>query len=592
MRDATGSGGSRRLAPLDTERFRSAFEDSAIGMAIEDLDGRVLHANPVLCTMLGYGVDELVGMYYQDICHPDDLEGPEYLESLRAGVVRRVTRECRYRRADGSVIWVRAHIGVIADQDQVVCYAVQIEDITAGKEAEAKLMHQAYHDTLTDLPNRAALAVHVADALARGDRPALLFVNLDRFKLVNDTLGHAAGDALLIAVAQRLRCAVRDSDILARIGGDEFVVLGTASSLADAQGIAERLQASLAEPFTLLGRQLFLTASIGIALPEAPASTAEDTLRAADLAMYRAKITGKARTVVFDTSMHDDAQARLSVEQDLHRALAQAGQLRAWFQPVLSVTTERVVSVEALLRWHHPRRGLLLPADFLAIAEDSGLMPAISRAVLIEATAQARRWRDQGLEMMISVNLSGRTLDEATVLDDVADALSLSGLDPTHLCIEVAEGFLGEPYGRRTCVLEELRATGVAVAIDDFAETSSPISYLRHHPVDVIKFGPSFVSTVASNPRDAAIVRGVIELAHALGMTCVATGVERADQLRHLTELGCDQIQGFVYARPKPADHLTAHLTGEHGVAPRLTHAPSSRAAAIPPPSASRPPVS
>jgi diguanylate cyclase (GGDEF)-like protein/PAS domain S-box-containing protein len=674
-----------------------AFEDSAIGMAIEDLDGRFLQVNFALCAMLGYTDQQLLGMGYQQVCHPDDLEDPAHLESLRDGSVRRVIRELRYLRADGSVFWVRVHIGVIhGDDGQAEFYTAQMEDIsqrhaaeerfrsafadaavgmavagasggnddvvveanaamalllgrspdelvdrsvtefahvddaaavrevfaslrigsckqaevdarwicpdgsvvwahlsasvseepdgsrghlvlhlqdiTARKSAESMLIHQAEFDALTDLPNRLAFARRVAAALDAGHRPALLFVDLDRFKLVNDTLGHATGDEVLTAVGARLRDVVRGDDIVARIGGDEFVVLAvSATSSDDAERMADRLHTVLSAPFQVAGRSLFLSASIGIALPGERVHSAEDILRAADIAMYSAKTSGKARTAVFDASMRRDAETRLAVEQDLHHAIATPGELLTWFQPVVSVPTGRVVAVEALVRWNHPQRGLLLPTQFLPVAEETGLTSSIGRTVMAQALAQGRRWRDEGLKMLVSVNLSGRQLEDPDLESDITGALQQAGLSPADLCLEVTEGAILDAAGRGARTIQHLRELGVAVAIDDFGQGYSSLSFLRSHPVDVVKIDIAFVAALETNPRDAAIVGGMIELAHALGMTCVAEGVERAAQLKHLTELGCDQVEGFLLGRPCPADELADLLRpGSHGEAPSL----------------------
>ena len=565
-----------RAFDITPERFRLAFEDSAIGMAIQDLSGRYLQVNPVLCDMLGYTSAELLTMGYQDVCLPEDLEDPTYLESLTDGTVRRVTRECRYRRADGRVIWVRVHVGVIHDGDEAVFYTAQVEDVTDRKDAEARLTHQAEHDTLTGLPNRQAFAALVAAALEAGLQPALLFVDLDRFKLVNDTLGHPAGDELLIAVARRLRASVRGSEVVARIGGDEFVVLTEpTATLADAERVASRLQEALAAPFRISGRLLVLTASIGIARADKDLPSADDTLRDADLAMYRAKTTGKARSVVFDSSLRREAELRLAVEQDLHRAIASPGQLGVWFQPVVSVATGCVVAAEALLRWQHPEHGLLLPDRFLSIAEETGLMTPITRIVLHESLAHARRWRDLGLHMTVSVNLSGRQLDEPGLDQEIAVVLADAGLDPSDLCIEVTETALIDVASNGPDAVQKLRELGVAVAIDDFGQGYSSLSYLRSYPVDIVKLDRAFVAALETNPRDGAIVGGIIQLAHALGMTTVGEGVERPGQLRRLADLGCDQIQGFLLARPCPPVQLVGLVVpGGPGMSPRLAGFP------------------
>jgi diguanylate cyclase (GGDEF)-like protein/PAS domain S-box-containing protein len=671
---------------LAAERIRLVFEDSAIGMAIEDLEGRFLQVNSALCAMIGYTPSQLLGMGYQQVCHPDDCEDPAYLESLRTGAVRRVVRELRYRRADGSDIWVRVHIGVIHDdggnakfytaqiedisqrhaaeqrfrgafadaavgmavtgkrsgsdeilfdtnaamgqllgraQDELVGRSVtefahpadvwavrelfaslrlgtrsqeavdvrcirpdgtfvwvhlsasvsekpegsaehlviHLQDVTARKLAEARLIHQAEHDVLTGLPNRVALAKRIAASLDRGQHPALLFVDLDRFKQVNDTLGHATGDKVLTAVASRLRDAIRDDDVVARIGGDEFVVLAvSATSPGDAERVAERLHAVLATPFQVEERSLYLTASIGIALPGVQVRTAEDALRAADIAMYQAKTSGTARTATFDVSMSGATETRLTVERDLHRAIATPDELGVWFQPVVSVASGRVVGVEALARWHHPERGLVLPEEFLPVAEETGLISPIGRIVLAAALDQGRRWRDEGLRVVISVNLSRRQLADPGLEDEIAGALTRAAFDPADLCLEVTESVIVDAASRGARTVQRLRTLGIAVAIDDFAEGYSSLSYLRNHPMDVVKIDQSFIAALESSPRDAAIVGGIIELAHALSMTCVAEGVERPTQLRRLGDLGCDQVQGFLLGRPRPADLLTPLL--------------------------------
>jgi diguanylate cyclase (GGDEF)-like protein/PAS domain S-box-containing protein len=547
---------------IEVERYRLAFEDSAIGMAIEGIDGRYLQVNPALCAMTGYGAEQLLTMRYQDVCHPDDLEGPEYLASLTDGSVRRVSKECRYRRADGTYMWVRVHIGVIEINGTVAFYTAQIEDITAQKDAEARLIHQASHDALTGLPNRQALAERMAAAIAAGAQPALLFVDLDRFKLVNDTIGHPAGDHLLIVAAQRLRNAVRDGDVVARLGGDEFVVLASsAPTLDSAVRLAERLQEELAAPFEAGGRSLILTASIGIALPGGEVTSAEDMLRAADLAMYRGKTSGRARAIVYDASMRRDAERRLAVEQDLRLVADAPEQLHVWFQPVVSLATGRVVSAEALVRWQHPERGMLLPGEFLPIAEEAGLMGPITTAVVGEALRQARRWRDLGMPIVAAVNLSARQLEAPGLDGYLIDQLAASGLEATDVCIEVTETVLVDADGRAAHAVRRLRELGVGVAIDDFGQGYSSLSYLRNYPVDAIKVDRAFVEAIDSNPRDAAIVAGIIQLAHALGVTCVAEGVERAEQLHQLTSLGCDQVQGFYLFEPCPADRLVRQLS-------------------------------
>jgi diguanylate cyclase (GGDEF)-like protein/PAS domain S-box-containing protein len=691
-------------ADLGPERFRMAFEDSAIGMAIEDLDGRFLQVNATLCKMVGYTPERLIGQPYTLVCHPDDVEDTSHLEGLRNGAIPTYTQEMRYVRSDGRTIRVRVHIGVIraedgrprfytaqiedvserhlaelrfrsafedaavgmalgelrghnaalivevnaatsrilgrsraelvgsslvalvhpddadatrgafgvlgdgtARQSEVLARSVRpdgsivwvhlsasvadtldgatgrggpgvdgadgptlvvlhVQDVTARNVAEARLVHQADHDELTGLPNRHVLARHVAASMAdrRGasagdaNSSALLFIDLDRFKLVNDSLGHAVGDELLVAVGARLESGVREDDVVARIGGDEFVVLlRSIRGTADAELLAAHLHAMLSTPFDVGGRTLYVTASIGIAIISG-GRTADDILRAADLAMYRSKLAGKARTTVYDASMQADAEMRLAVEQDIRRAVVTPGELVVWFQPVVSLVTGRAVSAEALVRWHHPERGLIGPNDFLPVCEETGLIIPIGWWVLDDTLRQVRAWRDAGIGLIASVNLSGRQLDEPRFVRRVTAALERWDLRPADLCLEVKETVLVDAGSRAASTIQALRQLGISIAIDDFGRGYSSLAYLRLHPVDVVKVDRLFVAALDTNPRDASIVDGIIQLTHALGMTCVAGGVEKPSQLARLTELGCDQVQGFLLGRPGPAELLSA----------------------------------
>jgi diguanylate cyclase (GGDEF)-like protein/PAS domain S-box-containing protein len=700
-------GGPGRGWTAEAGRHDRAFEDSAIGMAIESLDGRFLEVNPALCVLVGYGKDQLLSMGYTDICHPEDLEGAEHLASLANGSTRTVVRELRYIRSDGKEIWVRVHVGVIRNRDGVPsCYAAQIEDITqrhraeqrfrrafddaavgmalievgagdgtiveanamtsrllgrdmseligatisafvhpddvaavsrlfddlasgerrqseasvrflarrgtlvwahlsasaprgpgdrssffvlhlqditARKAAEEKLVHLANHDSLTGLPNRHAFtrqlkAMAASPDPAGADRRALLFIDLDRFKLVNDSLGHTICDELLISVAGRLRSAVAGGDLVARIGGDEFVVLARSTpTIEAAQRLADRVLRALEAPFRIAGRLLYLTASVGIALTEQD-GLPDDLLPAADLAMHDAKGAGKARTVVFQSSMRHQAEDRLATEQGLYRAL-QGGELVLWYQSVVSLVTRRPVAAEALLRWHHPEAGLLEPAAFLPVAEETGLIVPIGRYVLSQALNQVRHWRDQNIGLTVNVNLAGAQLDAPGLVAEIEGMLQARQLLPHDLCLEVSESAIRHPGSRAAGNVSELRRLGVSVAIDDFGLGNSSLAYLRSEPVDVVKIDTSFATTLDGNPRDSAIVGAVIQLVHALGMGCIALGVETTAELSHLTELGCDQVQGHVTGRAQPegpwleqvvADELsrgTLLPDGEAGVA-------------------------
>jgi diguanylate cyclase (GGDEF)-like protein/PAS domain S-box-containing protein len=714
-RAASGGRAPRDLGTIP-ERYDRAFEESAIGMAIEDLGGRFVAVNAALCHLVGYTEAELLTMSYMDICHPDDLEDPDHLANLAGGGVRTYIRELRYLRADRAEIWVRVHIGVVCDDDGIArSYTVQIEDvnhrhraetrfrqafddaavgmalveltdrgdviveanakigdllgrrapeligssisafvhpddldavetlvddlrsglrrqseatvrfqprpgpvawahlsasaparsgdqpplvvlhaqdITTQKVVEGRLVHQAGHDALTGLPNRHTLTQQL-DAMDDGapaatsdsasgwddvDRRALLFVDLDRFKLVNDSLGHTVGDELLVAVARRLRNSVAEGDLVARIGGDEFVVLARSTPTAQtAETMAARLLTALHAPFRVGGRILYLTASIGIALP-GPDMPAAGLLRAADLAMHGAKAAGKARAVVFEPSMRQRADSRLATEQGLHRAL-EDGELILWYQSVVSLVTHRTVAAEALIRWQHPGAMLLEPADFLPVAEETGLILPIGRSVLRQALDQVRIWRDLRLGLTVNVNLAASQLETTDLVEEIRGMLDERGLLPRDLCLEVSETAIVHPDSRTARTVTDLRDLGVSVAVDDFGRGNSSLSYLRSHPVDVVKIDRSFVATLDTNPRDAAIVGGIVQLTHALGMTCIAQGVEHAGQLAPLRELGCDQAQGWLTGRAAPGkDWLDSVLAqDDFPAAPAPVRGPAGR---------------
>jgi diguanylate cyclase (GGDEF)-like protein/PAS domain S-box-containing protein len=531
-------------------------------MAIEAIDGRFLAVNPALCSLVGYTQEQLLGMSYREICHPDDVESDEQMEELASGSLPSYRRECRYVRVDGAVIWVRVHVGMTRDRSGVVVgYAVQIEDVTARKDGEVRLAYQADHDALTGLPNRHALSRHLADLVGegRGRRCALLFVDLDRFKVVNDSLGHTIGDDLLMAVAGRLSHAVSANDFVARMGGDEFVVVAREAVDVDlAQRIAIRLQEALAAPFGIDGHHLHVSASIGVAIAE-PHTSPSALLRAADLAMHRAKVAGKSRCLLFEPSMMLEAEGRLDIEQGLHRAL-QLDELNCWFQPIVSLVTDRIVAAEALLRWNAPDGRLLVPSQFLGVADETGMAISIGRQVMACALDQVRTWRRLGLGTVVNINISGGQLDDLNLVDTVLLCLDERGLQPSDVCLEVSETALVVPEGPAAQAIATLRRAGVSVAVDDFGQGHSSLAYLRGNPVDVVKIDRAFVSGIDARPRDRAIVRAIIDLTHALGMTCVGEGVETSGELECLVELGCDQVQGYLIARPCPPSDFVTHL--------------------------------
>jgi diguanylate cyclase (GGDEF)-like protein/PAS domain S-box-containing protein len=438
------------------------------------------------------------------------------------------------------------------------------------KNAENQLARQALHDPLTGLPNRVLLLDRIGHALARLERRhvtvAVLFLDLDRFKVVNDTLGHEAGDRLLVELAYRIERSLRRTDTPARLGGDEFAVLcEEVRDRQDALGIAQNLARTVAEPFTLEGEEVFLTTSIGIALcPSGSSTSPEVLLRNADSAMYRAKELGKARCELYEDSASREISA-LSFERALERAIEQH-ELRVFYQPEVSLETGQVVGAEALARWEHPEKGLMPAAHFIAAAEESGLILQIGAFVLEEACRHIARLQGQrdGLPALcVGVNLSARQLADPDLQGVVSRALRSTGTDPATLCFEIAESVLMDGEGASVGALEQLRSLGVKVGVDNFGTGYASLSYLTRLPVDFLKLDRCFVTGLGRHPSDTAIVSTVINLAGALGLTTVAEGVETPGQLQELRALGCDIVQGFHLARPQPGHVLDVLLDGD-----------------------------
>ncbi|MDQ1373241.1 MAG: hypothetical protein QOJ09_579, partial [Actinomycetota bacterium] len=474
---------------------------------------------------------------------------------------------------DGQEVWALLARSPVVDPAGVEAGVLaMVTDITERKRAEDALAHQAFHDALTKLPNRELFLDRLSHALDRIDRrtghTAVLFLDIDRFKWVNDSLGHAAGDALLVEMAWRMRVVLRAGDTLARFGGDEFAVLcEEVEDVTDAMNVAQRLSGAFAQPFVLEGRPITVTASIGIAMAGAANTEPDALLGDADSAMYRAKEKGRDRIELFDDEMRDRAMKRLETETALRGALDQH-QLVVHYQPIVGLAGERVIGVEALVRWNHPERGLVPPLDFIPLAEETGLIVPIGSYVLSEACRTIAGWNAAHLDrtpLTVSVNLSARQLASPGLPNVVAGVLEDTGLDPALLCLEITESVLMDDADTSRELLEALKRLGVTIAVDDFGTGYSSLLYLRRFPVDVLKIDRSFVAGLGNISEDSAIVSGVVSLAHALGLRSVAEGVEQPSQAVELGLLGCDQAQGFYWSKPLESEALAEWLDSETG---------------------------
>jgi diguanylate cyclase (GGDEF)-like protein/PAS domain S-box-containing protein len=566
--------------------FESAFRNAAIGMALVSPAGRWLQVNQALCDLLGYAEHELLATTFQALTHPDDLEADlEYVRQMLTRAIPTYHMEKRYFHRRGHVIWALLSVSLVWDsRDQPLYFLSQIQDITARKQTEAQLQHAATHDALTGLPNRALLLDRLSQALERRRRRAdfgfaLLFLDLDRFKVVNDSLGHLAGDQLLIAVAQRLAACVRALDTVARLGGDEFVLLlEDVQDLPAVTHVADRLQHALQQHFALDGHDVFLSASIGIvACPRLHAGSGalaadrpEDILRDADAAMYRAKALGKTRYEVFHPELRTEAVARLRLETDLRRALDQH-EFRLHYQPIVALTGGQVVGFEALLRWQHPDLGLLFPAAFIAAAEETGLIVPIGHWVLRTACGQLANWHARfphDPPLTVSVNLSARQVVQPDLDQLVRDLLAAHQLPPGNLRLEITERTLIDDTPETAGLLARLKALGVKLEIDDFGTGYSALGYLQRLHLDAVKIDRSFTQQLGPHGSHGALVRTILALGQSLDLDIIAEGVETEEQWAALRSLGCRLGQGYLFGRPMEPAAVEQRLAASASLPP------------------------
>ena len=544
-------------------RFAAFLQHASDVVTVLDANGVITYQSPSVNRVFGYDPADLLGTELKTLVHGEDRRRvfEAVIEAAAEGQTCSVV-EARVRHSDGSWRHTETAVSSLLDDPEVQGVILNTRDITERKELEAALSHQAFHDSLTKLPNRALLKDRIDHAAARAQRRqralAVLLLDLDGFKAVNDTLGHAAGDTLLTAVADRLVDCVRPTDTCARLGGDEFaVLLEDLASPNDWQVVANRMLESLRTPFHIDGKDMFVRASVGVAMRGEGGEDADELLRNADVAMYMAKSQGKNRFELFCPTMHSEMMHRLDLEADLRRAIEGGNEFVLHYQPTVVLQTGEIAGVEALVRWQHPERGLVPPLDFIPIAEESGLIVQLGEWVLREACRQAVLW-DDGVS--ISVNLSARQLQHDTLVATVRSVMDETGLAPSRLILEITETAVMNDHVTTIVKLQQLKDLGVGLAIDDFGTGYSSLAYLRRFPIDVLKIDRSFVDGVTEGSQKAALLRTIVELGRTLNLKTVAEGIEQHDELHQLRNLDCDLGQGFYFARPLQAADVSELL--------------------------------
>ena len=537
-------------------RFRSLVQNSRDLIVVIEPDLTIRFATPSASSMLGFSPDDLVGTRLDALLHPDEVERTTALVREQAKSSGSGELEFQLRQRDGEWCTVEGAIANLLDDLSVRGLVLTAHDVTERRLLETELARQAFHDSLTGLPNRALFTNRVTHALERVGRTtrsiAVLFIDVDDFKTVNDSLGHSTGDELLVALGGRLRGCLRAADTGARLGGDEFgVLLEDVGGVAAAVEVADRILDTLRRPVVLTDSELLVRASIGIVIGRA-GQTSGDLLRNADVAMYKGKRQGGNRYEVFEPAMHAAALARLELKADLERALPN-GEFHLVYQPIVELGDGSIVGLEALLRWTHPTRGAISPVEFIPLAEETGLIPEIGRWALERACEQAVGWQASlapGARLSISVNLAGRQLQSSTLIGEVTEVIARTGIDPHDLMLEITESTLMDEVEIVATRLAELKRLGVRIAVDDFGTGFSSLSYLQRFPVDVLKIAKEFVDEIATEQRDARLVEAVIKIASSLDLRTVAEGIELEEQRVRLRELGCMLGQGYLFARP------------------------------------------
>jgi diguanylate cyclase (GGDEF)-like protein/PAS domain S-box-containing protein len=583
IRDVTEREQRLRALERARRRFQQAFHSAPTGMALVRLDdSTIVDANRSLAEMLQRPIDDLVGRSIRELTHPDDLKAAAtYRNRLELGIVDTYLLDQRYQRSDGEYLWARTRVAVTTDDDlsgEGVALAItHIEDVTEQLRTADQLRWAATHDSLTGLPNRNEVLARV-DVLLETAPPgsvALLFIDLDNFKTVNDSLGHEIGDRLLATMSRRLRRAVDPSALLGRFGGDEFIVVltagapgrddtGGATDVFDPGLVAEELRARVREAVDIEGTELYVTASIGYSVNHREATKGAELLRDADAAMYRAKARGRDCVEAYAPGTHETTVLALRTATELRRGL-ERGEIVPYYQPIVELTTGHVIGFEALARWLHPDRGLLTPDQFLPLAEETGLVGEVGELILRDGLTQLARWRANDLPFAtayLSVNVGTRQIVDPGFAGLVAEVLAETGIPADSLWLEITETALLADVKASTVALRRLRGLGLHLAVDDFGTGYSSLTYLKRFPVEAIKIDKSFVAGLGLDGDDTTIVEAVVNLGHSFGIDVIAEGLETPLQLARLRALGCDRGQGYLFGRPRPAAIVEAERTG------------------------------
>ncbi|HUN92930.1 MAG TPA: EAL domain-containing protein [Burkholderiaceae bacterium] len=545
------------------QRFHSAFTHASIGMALLSFEGRILQANAALHEMLREPEGSLEQRGIDDYISGEDLGAmKEQIGRLNAYQLEDFTLELRFRRSDGEMLWAATHGSTFSEPGSpAACLILQVQDVTARREAEAGLHFIAFHDALTGLPNRRRFNEHLAAAIERAREDprrtfALMFLDFDRFKLINDSLGHSAGDEFLVQVARRIHGCLRPHDVLSRLGGDEFAIL--AIDLAreeDAVALADRLMAALQKPFSVRGADLNVTASVGITFSSFGYESPDEALRDADIAMYKAKEAGKARHAIFDAGLHAEVARRLRLERDLRNALANA-EMSLVYQPLFDLRAGELIGFEALARWNHRELGLVRPDVFIPIAEETGMIVQLTDFVLNQACVQLKTWQERDpafAQLHMHVNISEKDIVHEAFVRRVMQAILGARLEPQRLTLELTETILMERIESALPALAQLQDVGVGLSVDDFGTGYSSLAHLSNLPIDTLKVDQSFVRELRAGSKDAKVVRAIVRLGASLDKAVVAEGIETESQLAQLRAMGCTRGQGFHLGRPQAA---------------------------------------